>query len=389
MKTLIKKYKEIDSDIVRIISNLLDELNDREKDVLIRRFGLQGKKKQTLEFVGQKHGLTRERIRQIENFSINKLFKLDSFEDEIEILREIIHTLLEEHGGVAEREYFLNVLLHVSIESKKDEEKEDLHKSNFEFLISKLLNSTIEEVKSHNNFKGFYKLKEEKIDHLEEIIEELHDKIKEDTITKTDEILKLLLELESVKKHKEKVDKEYSVDISDILGGELFKEKDNVINKNKILYSILLASNKVEQCKFGYWGRHDSREIKPKTINDKIYLVLKHSGKPMHFVEIADRINEIAFDGKTSNSATVHNELILDDKYVLVGRGQYALKEWGYKEGTVLDVVKDILKEEGDLTRNEIIDKVLENRVVKKTTIILALMNKDIFERNGGRYKLR
>ncbi|MFA6454812.1 MAG: HTH domain-containing protein [Patescibacteria group bacterium] len=151
------------------------------------------------------------------------------------------------------------------------------------------------------------------------------------------------------------------------------------------------AAKKIEQNKFGLWGINDWREIKPKTINDKIYLILKNSGKPMHFAEIADRINQISFDKKKANAATVHNELILDEKYILVGRGLYGLKEWGYQKGTVADVIEKIIAESGQpLNREEIINKVLEQRIVKKATINLALMNRDKFEVTGdGKYKIK
>ena len=110
----------------------------------------------------------------------------------------------------------------------------------------------------------------------------------------------------------------------------------------------------------------------------------------MHFAEIADRINKIEFDKKKANAATVHNELILDNKYVLVGRGLYGLKEWGYKKGTVAQVIKEILEASGEpMSRDELIEKVLDKRMVKKTTIILALMDKEMFERAGDKYKLK
>ncbi|MEK7098117.1 MAG: hypothetical protein AAB906_04690, partial [Patescibacteria group bacterium] len=124
---------------------------------------------------------------------------------------------------------------------------------------------------------------------------------------------------------------------------------------------------------------------------DKIYLVLKNNGKPMHFVGITEKINEISFDAKKANAATVHNELILDNKYILVGRGLYSLKEWGYKTGTVADVVVEILKNNpAGLTRDEIIEEVLKQRLVKRATIILALMNRDKFEKTeNNKYKLK
>ena len=109
----------------------------------------------------------------------------------------------------------------------------------------------------------------------------------------------------------------------------------------------------------------------------------------MHFEQIAEQINEIGFDGKKANAATVHNELILDDKYVLVGRGLYGLKDWGYKKGTVTDVIEEIMNEvKQPLTRDEIIAKVLEKRYVKKATIVLALMNKEKFAKAEGKYSL-
>ena len=145
----------------------------------------------------------------------------------------------------------------------------------------------------------------------------------------------------------------------------------------------------VKQDLFDNWGLVSWGTVHPKKINDKIYLVLKKAGKPLHFTEIATLINETKFDEKIAYPATVHNELILDDKYVLVGRGMYALKEWGYKPGTVASVVEDLLKENGAMTKEEIIEKVLEKRNVKESTIYLSLMNNDKFVKGkNGRYEL-
>ena len=245
-----------------------------------------------------------------------------------------------------------------------------------------------EELNTSKSFLSSYILKYKNMDHLEEVAEELLVKIKElKKLHKTEEVIALFDKLDAYDKYKEKFDINYNIDISSVLGGGLFNEKPEIINNNKIFYSILKALKNLEQNKFGHWGMKDWREVKPKTINDKIYLVLKNHGKPMHFEEIADRINQIVFDKKKANAATVHNELILDSKYILVGRGLYGLKEWGYKKGTVADVIIEVLNENDEpLTKEEIIEKVLEKRFVKKATIILALMNKDKFEKNGSKY---
>ncbi len=381
---------------VEIVNNIFNELSERERDILIRRFGLHGKGCETLENVGKIHGLTRERIRQIESSSIKKLAQLDKLERYIENLKKIIQQLLEEHGGLMEREYLLDALVKFSMDGdnfsgKEKEEIISIHKNHLDFLISKLLHQEFEELNNSKKFKKSFKLKYQTLEHLEELAEELLAEIKKaQKIFKTEEIIEMFTQTESYKKHKEKININSNIDISNILNNEFFEENAELINNNKALYSLLKALEEIEQNKFGYWGVHNSREIKPKTINDKIFLVLKENGKPMHFSEIADRINKIGFDKKKANAATVHNELILDSKYVLIGRGIYGLREWGYKQGTVTDVIGEILKQAGKpLTKDEIIEKVLEKRIVKKTTINLALMNKDLFEKKGNKYSLK
>ena len=119
-------------------------------------------------------------------------------------------------------------------------------------------------------------------------------------------------------------------------------------------------------------------------------MVLKKSGKPLHFTEIASLINDNSFDDKKAYPPTVHNELILDDKYILVGRGIYALKEWGYKAGNVADVIEDVIKENGPMSKEEIINKVLDKRNVKRSTVYLSLMNHPRLAKNAnGRYSLK
>jgi len=140
--------------------------------------------------------------------------------------------------------------------------------------------------------------------------------------------LNLLKNLDAYNKHQVKLGAHPGADITTIFKSQLFPDKASLINDNKILYSLMQAIKNLEQNKYGEWGIAQSGEISPKTINDKIYLVLKHSGQPLHFTAIAKKINEMKFDKKIANSATVHNELILDDRYILVNRGTYGLKEW-------------------------------------------------------------
>ena len=75
--------------------------------------------------------------------------------------------------------------------------------------------------------------------------------------------------------------------------------------------------------------------------------------------------------------------MIRYDQFVLVGRGLYALKEWGYNDGTVSDVIELLLKKKSPMTKQEIIEGVLKQRQVKKGTISLNLQKNPQFVRVG------
>jgi len=378
-------------DAVEIINALFEELSKRERDIVMRRYGLYGDGKETLEKIGSIHSLTRERIRQIETSSITKLRKLENLNKYLENLKNVISQLLEEHGGIMEKVYLLNILVDYSTSGYKScDDNQEIHKNYLNFLITKLLFSEFEESNNLSHLKDVYQLKFKDIKHILKIIEELSKQLSQDkNVYATHEIIDLVHNLENYKKHEDKIPDSGSLDIYSVAKGDYFVEDANLVNQKKTIYSMLKAAKKVEQNKFGFWGFSSLREIRPKTINDKIYLILNNGKKPMHFSEIADEINVVGFDNKSANAATVHNELILDKKYVLVGRGLYALKEWGYQKGTVADVIENIFAEDNDfLTRDEIIDKVLEKRMVKKATIVLALMNRDKFLKQGSKYSL-
>jgi len=340
LETMIKEKKSEELtrlDAISIVDSLFAGLLDRERDILSRRFGLKGNKGETLEKIGGLHKLTRERVRQIESASIKKIKKLEKLETAVATLKEVVNDLLAEHGGLIRRDYLLDILTVISMEvnggtgasSDDYEANRHIYRNHFNFLLSKLLNDNLELVDDSERFNASFKNKDEEIDHFDELADDLLQKV--DGLKKTfttEELLELLKKLDSYNKHQEKLSKVSSSDITPVFKSEIFPDKAEMINSNKILYSLLQAIKNLEQNKYGEWGIANWGEVKPKTVNDKIYLILKHEGKPLHFTDIAKKINEIKFDKKVANAATVHNELILDSRYVLVSRGTYGLKDW-------------------------------------------------------------
>src|SRR3989339_1564996 len=328
------------------VEELLSLLSEREREILKMRHGLSGVEKKTLEDIGKIYQITRERVRQIENSSLKKISK--NFDQNLlKKIEDIANAILAEHGGMMSEENLIKELLLVPGASKSN-------KAAINFILSQLLNHRFHFVRANKEVHDFWKTPEASLDFFDEVVNKIVALLnKEEEPLALDDL------------------------INKISQAEFFISNDDLTDK--VVVNFLFITKKIKDNPYQEWGLNHWPSISPKRMNDKIYIVLKKEGKPLHFTEIANIINNREFDVRKAYPATIHNELILDDKYVLVGRGIYALKEWGYKPGVVADVIKLILKENGPLTKEQIIGQVLKMRQVKRSTIILALMNRNNF----------
>ncbi len=356
---------------VETLNVLFSRLSEKEKDIIKRRFGLEIHQKQTLEEIGQHYGITRERVRQIENLSIKKLKELQELRDEIKEAEGVVVKLLDQYGGAMEERFFLENLLSY-LETHPGSE------SSLLFLAEHIFSDNVNRVKQDKEWHHLWRSGSAEVDFLKSVVEELIKLIEKHN--EPINLQELFVEFKNSEFYQANKDKFVSLtNLLDVTTEDV----------DKILESYLRTSRKVKKDLFERWGLVSWGTVQPKKINDKIYLVLKKAGQPLHFKEIARLINETKFDEKVAYPATVHNELILDDKYVLVGRGIYALREWGYKPGTVAEVIETLLKEKGRMSKEEIISQVLSQRQVKKSTIYLSLMNsKKFLKGKDGKYEL-
>lgn len=356
--------------VVKIIDQLLKTLPERERAIILKRYGLKGEKKHTLEKIGKKYDITRERVRQIENNTINKLKSVDSAtktKSKLNDFNIFIHDTLKKRGGVIEQNDLITEI--TNLHSKANQDAID---SNILFLLNALVDD-VEKVKTSDKLHSAWKLSHVNDDLVHQIVDTL---------------------IELISGHGEPLDEKKLHDM--FVKTAFYKENeaeilalcdldhDGDVSMFEIFMSYLQIIKKVKKNIFDKWGLIAWQNVQPRKINDKAYLVLSKAGKPLHFSDIADLINKAGFDSKKACAATVHNELILNDQYVLVGRGIYALKEWGYKEGTVIDVIYNILSQANDpMSKDEIVDEVLKRRIVRKSTIYLSLLNKSKFKKVG------
>jgi DNA-directed RNA polymerase delta subunit len=355
-KEKIIKNKLEAVDLGRLIFNMIKKLPERSGNIIIKRFNLDNKGIQTLDEIGREYNITRERVRQIEVEAIAKLKKI-SGEYNLDEVFNYLKEIIESRGGVMSEEKITSVLFN-------DDGNFKANKQIALLILS--LDDKIKIAKETKIYEKIYFYEKENVLKFEKIIKKLENYLKEKNKNiDFDKIIKLINE--SVK--------EYNIpDIS-------VKAIESYLGANKIILKNIL----------GEWGSEKWPRINPKNIRDKAYLSLRKNKKPLHFTKIADEINIIWPKKKKTNNQTVHNELIKDNRFVLVGRGIYALKEWGYKQGTVLDVIIEIMKEKNkNIKQEEIIEEVLKKRQVKKNTIILNLQNKKYVEKlNGKIYRLK
>jgi hypothetical protein len=332
----------------QITKTLLAVLPERARDVLEKRYGLRPDGEVfTLEAIGQSYGITRERVRQIENYGITAIQKSEEYKKHFDLFVEMQKLIDQLGGGV--------IAEHVLLEELSSD---SVVRNHLYFLL--VVGDSFYKGKENPHYAHRWFTEKKTAEAVEKALRNVHQSLTRDELVSEQEIVqRFRTELAGVAdRHDEQVLKRW-----------------------------LSISKQIGKNPLGDWGPADSPNIRVKGIRDYAYLTVKRHGSPMHFREVAEAIAEL-FSHK-AHIATTHNELIKDGRFVLVGRGLYALTEWGYTAGVVKEVLRDILKNEGPLSREELIDKVKKERYVKDNTIIVNLQDANLFKRlSNGTYTL-
>ncbi len=315
-----------------ICRNLFKDLDSRTKDVLEKRFGLAGSDKRTLESIGKDYGITRERARQIEGVGLNKIE--DISKNKLGGVFQEFSRYLKKQGGLKKEDLLLAEFGGQKLQNEV-------------FLILALS----KQFKRYPETKDFYPF--------------------------------WIIDKDSMKKAK--------VLISSFIKELKQTRKPKSLSNN---ISYIEISKDIMKGPQGFYGLKEWPEINLRFVKDKAYLVFTKEKKPLHFIKVAELIKDLNFSEREksgSQAQTIHNELIKDSRFVLVGRGLYALKEWGYTPGIVKEVISKTLKESAKpLSKKEIIGKVLLQRQVKRNTILLNLQDKNYFLKDSkDRYTIK
>lgn len=311
---------------------------EREREIIARRFGL-FERRETLEQIGELLGITRERVRQLEKTVLTRL-KMSAGQGELPHIPEV------QERFVAELSKCGNAARIGDLATRLGTGNDRIEQARVAFLAQLCPQLTVVE-EDDNYYLSVCLAKVYDLHSLKAAVTKLVAAIKE-------------------------FGEPVSIDRAATAAGI-----------GDAAQATALASTSKQLASLnGMWGLVKWPMVNPKNIRDKIYVILKEHGKHMHFNDIAAAIKGSDFKRKDVTTQAIHNELIKDKRFVLVGRGIYALKEWGYEKGTVADIIADILRKEGGaLHRDEIVKRVLQSRYVKETTILLNLQGKPQFKR--------
>ena len=346
-KAAAKSKAGLSFDTTTLVKRLLAEVPERAREVLVHRFGLGASaERETLEAIGERWGITRERVRQIEAAGIEAIRTSKAFEDAAPSFDELAERI-RAMGGIVHEEELLASLA-----------TDEKSRNRIRFLL--VVGSAFFRERETDDFYARWHVDPSTAEAVHKALSRLYSSLDDTQVLAEKEIIDRFLE------ELKEVNEAY---------------RDEEVLKRWLSLSKSIASNPLSE-----WGKANSPAIRTKGIRDYAYLVIKRHGQPMHFSDVAKAIGTLF--AKEAHVATTHNELIKDERFVLVGRGLYALSEWGYQPGVVRDVIRDVLASKGPLTRDQVIEEVKKVRYVKDNTILVNLNDPKHFKKGkDGTYQ--
>jgi hypothetical protein len=332
-----KATKVLDTE--KVVQDILASVErDREREIVARRFGLFDRR-ETLEQIGELLGITRERVRQLEK-SVIARFKVSAEQGQLPHIEAVEAGLAEQLKLMGDAARVADLTAKVTAENSKTDQSRVI------FLATLCPNLSVVEEDDH-------------------FFQSVGVTETRDTAAMKADVSKIVAAIGKIG------EPALIADAAKAAGIQNTKQAEALASTSKDLATLN-----------DRWGLIKWPMVNPKNIRDKIYVILKQHGQHMHFNQIAESIKQSDFKRKDVTTQAIHNELIKDKRFVLIGRGIYALKEWGYQKGTVADIITEVLKEAGEpLHRDEIVRRVLKSRFVKETTILLNLQGKNQFKR--------
>ncbi len=328
------------------LKDIFSDLDNREKEILLRRYGLLDDE-ETLAEIGQDYNLSRERIRQIQFQALKKienfLQKHSSWNRFLEETKEFLKPL-----GIKKE-----IKFHQEIKENFKLSDNDLRIYRFLCLFSKKIYYS----PTDENFYSFYAANEKLYNLARHCLKRIYFSLAEHEGFYP-EAKFMSLVIKEFKYH--------------------FHHQPNF----EELIDFLTILKKLAKNPFGFWGFVDHRFIAPRSLRDKIYFILKLENKPLHYLEIYRKLNQLQKIEdelipiswrKNYRPNLIKNELIRNDFFSFLGKGVYGLQEWGLTPGSAKDLILEFLKKKKIIHQEELWHLISSLRPIKKNSFLIYL----------------
>jgi len=226
-------------DYQKICQDLIKDLPQRQKDIVEQRFGLEDEERKTLEAIGQVYGITRERVRQIEEDGFSKIRpKLEKYQE----VFQYFEGEMEKFGGLRKEDILLNSLAGSKFQNQVF------------FLL--ILGEKFQRFAENKVFHSLWAIDQNSFNFAKEVLDFLSKKL---------------------------------LEINQPLSFANLLKKANLQFKSltsRSLQSYLEISKRIQPGIEGNYGLKDWPEINPRGVRDRAYLVFKKEKRPLHLLKL-------------------------------------------------------------------------------------------------------
>lgn len=347
------------------LAEIFRGLDKREADILQRRYGLLNRQPESLQAIADDYSLTRERVRQVQNRSLSLILPKLQRHPDVEALTRVATNYL----GKLKVKRLQTLLSQLRDHYRLDDEPE-LNVIGFLLRYSPKLSHAEED----EHFHHFVGAQERLVKLARHVLKRIHQRF--------------------VDNHH----KVWSEDkVAELVQREIERHLKVKPSQNE-LFDFLKIIKAVAKNPFNQFGLRSNEFISPPSLREKIRLVLKVKGRPLHFRDIYHQLKEFQtlkdeflshHWHKDYNQESIHNQLIFDPEIVLAGRGIYALKEWGYFDGDTLLLMRQLVKTAKRIHKEQLWEAVQKQKLISRTTFEIYLRRKEVFELDDPYVQLR
>ena len=157
-----------------VSKKILTTLNPRTREIVVNRYGLEKEDRMTLEAIGKTYDITRERVRQIENFALTSIKKSKEYKEHLFVFDEL-KKIITELGGVVSEDHLMRYI-----------SKDPIIQNHINLYLA--LGEDFKKHKEDDHFHAHFTTSDKTATHVREALHKLYTSISEEDLLNEEEI---------------------------------------------------------------------------------------------------------------------------------------------------------------------------------------------------------